>query len=256
MLWLICIVSLVASLLTFYSGFGLGTLLSAVLFVFFDVPSALLITAIVHFLNNLFKMALVYNTIDWAVVRKFGLTSIVGAFLGAVILHFASAIPPLATYTFYSKNCEVTYLKITMAVVMLFFTFFEILPFFKKYKFESIGLTTGGLISGFFGGLSGHQGALRSIFLLKANLNKDAFIGTGVMIACLVDLTRLPLYFNYKVSGVVGDNLVLIVAATLSAFLGAFVGSKLIKKITVDTIQIIVSILIIFIAILLALGIV
>lgn len=256
MLWLICIVSLLASLLTFYSGFGLGTLLSAVLFVFFDVPSALMITAIVHLLNNLFKITLVFKTIDWAVVRTFGIPSIVGAFIGAYILKFTAGIAPLASYTFYSKTCEVTFLKITMATVMLFFTFFELLPFFKKYKFETIGLTAGGLISGFFGGLSGHQGALRSVFLLKANLEKEFFIGTGVMIACLVDFTRLPMYLNNNLNGVLKDNMTLITAATLSAFLGAFVGSKLIKKITVDTIQIIVSILIIFIALLLALGLV
>ncbi len=141
-----------------------------------------------------------------------------------------------------------------MAIVMLFFTFFEAFPFFKKIKFESIGLTFGGLISGFFGGLSGHQGALRSVFLLRANLSKQHFIGTGVMIACLVDFTRLPMYYTGFNAGLIEDNLTLIITATLAAFIGAFVGAKYIEKITIDIIQKVVSILIIFIAVLLFAG--
>lgn len=42
-------------------------------------------------------------------------------------------------------------------------------------------LPLGGLLSGFFGGLSGNQGALRSAFLLKAGLSKEAFIATGTV---------------------------------------------------------------------------
>lgn len=46
-------------------------------------------------------------------------------------------------------------------------------------------------MSGFFGGLSGNQGAFRSAFLIKAGLSKDAYIATGVVAAVIVDLTRL-----------------------------------------------------------------
>ncbi len=250
----VCIVAFFASLLTFYSGFGLGTLLSAVLFVFFDVTSALLITAIVHLLNNLFKISLVFKTVDWHTIVKFGLPSIFGALVGSFVLKFAVAIPPLVTYNLLNKNCEVTYIKLAMALVMLFFTFFEILPYFKKLKFENIGLTTGGLFSGFFGGLSGHQGALRSVFLLKAKMAKENFIGTGVIIACLVDFTRLPMYFSSFKVEILKENMALVTGATFAAFIGAFVGSKLITKITIDVIQKIVSILIIFIAVLLFVG--
>ncbi|MEZ4804275.1 MAG: hypothetical protein R2852_01970 [Bacteroidia bacterium] len=52
----------------------------------------------------------------------------------------------------------------------------------------------GGLISGFFGGLSGNQGALRSMFLLKSGLNKEAYIATGILIAFAVDITRLSVF--------------------------------------------------------------
>ena len=40
-------------------------------------------------------------------------------------------------------------------------------------------------MSGFLGGLSGHQVALRSAFLIKCGLTKESFLGSGIVIACL-----------------------------------------------------------------------
>ena len=56
---LIPIVALLASALTFFSGFGLGTLLLPAFALFFPVDVAIALTAIVHFLNNTFKFVLV-----------------------------------------------------------------------------------------------------------------------------------------------------------------------------------------------------
>ena len=52
----------------------------------------------------------------------------------------------------------------------------------------------GGALSGFFGGLSGQQGALRSAFLIRTGLNKETFIGTSVVSAVVVDVSRLIVY--------------------------------------------------------------
>ena len=54
----VCAAALVSSGLTLFSGFGLGTLLMPVFALFFPVEIAIGLTAIVHFLNNLFKLAL------------------------------------------------------------------------------------------------------------------------------------------------------------------------------------------------------
>jgi uncharacterized protein len=47
----VCIASLVASGLTFFSGFGLGTILVPVFTLFFPIEIAIALTAIVIFLN-------------------------------------------------------------------------------------------------------------------------------------------------------------------------------------------------------------
>jgi hypothetical protein len=66
------------------------------------------------------------------------------------------------------------------------------------------------------------------------------------------DFTRIFVYGShfYAAGGI--ENLPLLVAATASAFLGAFIGNRLMKKVTMRTIQLIVSVMLSGIA--LALG--
>jgi uncharacterized membrane protein YfcA len=97
------------------------------------------------------------------------------------------------------------------------------------------------LLSGFFGGLSGNQGALRSAFLIKIGLSKEAFIGTGTVSAVIVDVSRLLVYC-IDFDGI-GEIWGLVFVATLTAFWGAFIGERLIKKITFRTLQLVVGIM-------------
>jgi uncharacterized membrane protein YfcA len=55
---IICVSAFLASALTLFSGFGLGTLLLPVFSLFFPIQTAVALTAVVHLLNNLFKLAL------------------------------------------------------------------------------------------------------------------------------------------------------------------------------------------------------
>ena len=91
-------------------------------------------------------------------------------------------------------------------------------------------------MSGFFGGLAGMQGALRSAFLGRAGLSKEAFIATGVVTAVLVDVSRLGVYTRSLVH-VHALDYPLLTAAILSAFLGVFAGSQYLKKMTMPGIQ-------------------
>lgn len=113
----------------------------------------------------------------------------------------------------------------------------------------------GGLLTGFFGGLSGHQGALRSAFLVRAGLSKEAFIATGVVIAAVVDIARLSVYSVRLKELTAVEHGPLLAAATLSAFLGAYLGNRLLPKVTLRGVQVTVAIALLFIAVGLAAGI-
>ena len=253
---LIPIVALLASALTFFSGFGLGTLLLPAFALFFPVDVAIALTAIVHFLNNTFKLVLVKNHINWKIAIQFGLPALLFSFLGAFLLDKITNTTILTECSLNDKVFQVTLMKIIVAFLLIFFALFELIPKLKNLQFPEKYLPIGGILSGFFGGLSGHQGALRSAFLTKVGLSKEAFIATGVIIACMIDVSRMSVYFANisKVKDSLNFNLIFM--ATLAAFVGVYSGNKLVKKITINTIQKIVAFMIIVFAIGLGLGII
>ncbi|MDP1746759.1 MAG: TSUP family transporter, partial [Bacteroidota bacterium] len=230
---LICIVALIGSGLTLFSGFGLGTLLVPVFAIFFPIEIAISLTAIVHFLNNLFKLTLLGKHANKSVILRFGIPAIISAFIGAYVLTLLTGMLPLFHYSISGKTFEVMPVKLTIAILLTVFALFDIIPRLANLQFNQKYLPLGGLLSGFFGGLSGNQGALRTAFLIRANLSKEAFIATGVVIACLIDISRLTVYTKQIIG--IGDqfNYTHIIAANLSAFLGAYIWNKLMKKNTV-----------------------
>lgn len=252
--FVICLAALLGSGLTFFSGFGLGTILVPVFAVFFPIEIAIALTAVVHFLNNLFKLFLVGRNADVNIVLRFGIPAVFAALLGAYLLTFLTHLKPLFQYSIFDFQMEVMPINLIIAVLIVFFVLFDYIPKFANLQFDKKHLAFGGFLSGFFGGISGNQGALRSAFLMKTNLKKEAFIATGVVIACLIDVFRLLIYSKdlFKIEHEINYNL--LAAATLSAFVGAYFGSKLIKKVTLQSIQTLTAILLIFLALLLGFG--
>lgn len=250
------VAALLASGLTLFSGFGLGTLLLPVFAIFFPIEIAVSLTAVVHLLNNIFKLFLVGKYAELKVAVKFGLPAVFGAFLGAGLLSLLAALTPVYSYDLFNKTNNIEIIKLIIACLILIFVIIEFIPSIEKMSFDRRLLPVGGIISGFFGGLSGHQGALRSAFLIKLNLTPQAFIATGVVIACVIDLTRLSVYSSTVFGRELVDNTSLIILAVLSAFLGAFAGSRLMKKITHKSVKLIVAIMLVLISLGLASGII
>jgi uncharacterized membrane protein YfcA len=181
---------------------------------------------------------------------------VIAALAGAGLLVWLSDLRPLATWHGGRRTFEVSAVKVTVAALMAVFAVIEVLPRTRDLAFDRSLLPLGGVVSGFFGGLSGHQGALRAAFLVRAGLGKEAFIATGVVIACLVDVTRLAVYAaHFRASGI-RENAALLVAATAAAFLGAFAGSRLMRKVTLRAVQALVSAMLFGIAVALGLGLV
>lgn len=245
---IVCTAALLASGLTLFSGFGLGTILMPVLAVFFPVPIAVGATAVVHLSNNLFKIFLVGPHADKKVIVRFGIPAVFASLAGASLLTAVSSFPAIASYSFGGHIREITAVKLVIGLIIVIFSILEMTPRFSQAAINPKYMPVGGLLSGFFGGLSGNQGALRSMFLIKAGIGKEAFIGTGVVLAVMVDLGRLLVYGSslYAVhTKVLSDTGGLVLAATVSAFLGAYIGKELLKKVTLRMVQIVVGVMLV-----------
>jgi len=253
----VCTVALLVSLLTLFSGFGLGTVLMPAFALFFPVPVAIAATAVVHLANNIFKVFLVGRKADWGVVVRFALPGAIAAFIGAALLNLFAHLTPLHTYQLGNRAHDITVVKLVIGILIIGFALFELLPRFSRMSFDRKYLPIGGLLSGFFGGLSGNQGALRSAFLIKTGLEKEVFIGTGTVSAVIVDFARMLVYgFSFYTAKVydLSGTWELVLAATLAAFLGAFIGKRLLNKITLGAIQLIVGIMLIIIGLGMVIG--
>ncbi|MGV8091156.1 MAG: TSUP family transporter [Mangrovibacterium sp.] len=253
-LFIISLAAFATALLTFFSGFGLGTILTPVFAIFFPVDVAIALTGVVHFSNNLFKIALVGKQASKAVLLRFGIPAILASFAGAWLLLKIAGLPFLFQYQLGEKAYEITPVKLIIAILLIVFSISEIVPSVQRIQFGKNKLVLGGILSGFFGGLTGIQGAIRSAFLIKSGLPKEAYIATGIVIACLVDFTRLSVYASRFAASNLHENLTLLIAATLAAIAGAFTGNKLLKKITLRFIQILVAVMLILISIALGSG--
>ncbi len=89
---IVCLVALGASGLTLFSGFGLGTLLLPAFLLFFPADLAVAMTALVHFLNNTFKLILLGRHADRSVAIRFGIPAIVASFVAP----HCCCVPPIS----------------------------------------------------------------------------------------------------------------------------------------------------------------
>lgn len=251
---LISLTAFFVAILTFFSGFGLGTILTPVFMIFFPVDLAIALTGVVHFFNNIFKLLLVGRNADKDVLLRFGIPAVAAAVLGAWLLLNISDLAPLFSYDLFGRHFEVFPVKFVISILLIIFASMDLIPWFGKLQFGRDKLPLGGALSGFFGGLSGNQGALRSAFLIKAGLSKEAFIGTAVVVSTFVDFTRLSVYATRFASSGLTDNLPVVTAATASAIAGAYIGNRLLKKVTLRFLQTTVAIMLIVISIALGAG--
>lgn len=257
----VAIAALLASGLTMFSGFGLGTLLLPIFALFLPVELAVAATALVHGANNALKAGLLGRLADSKLVMRFGVPAIIAALGGVHVLKLLSGMPELWTYSLLGKQAVVTPLKLAMAVLMTGFAVLELHPRFEKLEIDRRWLPLGGVLSGFFGGLSGHQGALRSAFLAKVGISPQAFVGTNAVIGLLVDLVRISGYAAFLFGAALTDTArsregALVAVGALAAFAGVLVGKRALHKITMATVQRITGALLLLIATMLGLGVI
>lgn len=253
---MITVMAFLGSFLTLFSGFGLGTLLMPVVAIFFPVAVAVALTAFVHLVNNLFKLLTLWRDIHWRVSLVFGVPALLATVPGAWLLTTLSSLPEIITYSVAGYTAILTPVKLATGVLLLFFATVELFSMAKKINVPQKYLPLGGVLSGFFGGLSGHQGAFRSAFLLHAGLTPAQFIASNAVIASFVDVTRLLVYGMNIGLLMQHMDTGLVMAATIAACAGVLAGKAGIQKVTLATIQKLVAGMLYLLGVLLVAGII
>lgn len=251
---IIALTVLFGAALTFFSGFGLGTLMLPVFGIFFPLEVAVGATALVHLANNLFKFGLVYKHIHFPTLWRFGLPALAAAITGGLVLNLIGKFETIYSYSIGQSHYDVSGIQLVIGLLMIFFAWFDLDPRFSGWQVGKKWIPVGGLLSGFFGGVSGHQGAFRSAFLTKAGLTKEEFIGTSNAIALIIDLARISVYVKTLDLVALQNEKGLLITGVVFAFTGTYFGKEMLKKTTLKGIQRIVGALLLILGLSFVLG--
>jgi uncharacterized membrane protein YfcA len=183
--------------------------------------------------------------VNWQVYLRFGLSAIPAAFAGAFLLIYLTGLQREIPLEIFGLNFTIIPVNAVIGGLMIIFAWIDLYKNLKHLSIPKNKLWLGGILSGFFGGLSGHQGALRSAFLINFGLSKESFVATGIAIALTVDLVRLGIYTTKYTQSGIADHASILIVALLAAFSGAITGRILLKKITIEIIRTIVAILLV-----------
>ena len=196
-------------------GFGIGTSLTPIFALVYRTQIAVMLVAIVHFLSNAFRLALFRRHVDFGLVRRFGILSIVGALIGSLSQGLIDS----------------DWLKVALGVLLILLGGIELLPGGSGWHFPRRLDQLGGLISGLLGGFLGNQGAVRGAYLANYDILKESFIATAALSAVFIDSTRIPVYLYSQWPEVVGNWPVLLATAA-SAYLGTLLGQRLVGRVS------------------------
>ncbi len=142
-IFIICLAAFITAILTFFSGFGLGTILTPVFMIFFPVDLAIALTGVVHFFNNIFKLVLVSRHADKQVLLRFGIPAVVAAIIGSWLLLNITEWEPLFTYQLGDRVISVYPMKFIVSVLLLIFATIDLIPYFSKLQFDKNKLPLG-----------------------------------------------------------------------------------------------------------------
>ena len=207
------IVTILAAALTVPAGFGLATMLTPVVLLWLPPHEAVAAVAIIHGAHNAWKLKLLRANVDFTAVKRYGWALVIGAIIGAVLHSHIPSDP----------------LLLVVGIALIILPILSVTEKWTNIRLPDTEDRIGGFGSGFFGGLTGHQGALRAMFLQKRLPDKVAYAATASILALAVDLTRIPIYIMFEGSAIL-DEYILIPCLVMSAILGVNLGKRWLTK--------------------------
>ena len=229
---LFAVFTFIASGIGTLTGFGTSTILVPLLLLFFPLPITLLFVGVIHWFGDIWKIILFRSGIRWRIVLLFGISGIIGSYIGASLV--------------------VTVAQDTLARLLGVFlaAYVGWLVFNPAWRLPAHpGVTIGGgALSGFLAGVFGVGGAVRGAFLTAYNLPKEVYLFTVGSIALIVDSTRIATYVvdGVRLSPALLWALVLCVPASL---LGALAAKSIVGRISKQTFRKVVAVFLLVFAV-------
>jgi uncharacterized protein len=213
------------------AGFGSSTIFLPLASYLVEFKTALVLVAIYHLFGNISRITFFRHGLDRNVLLIFGIPSFVLSLIGATLVGTLSQ----------------TFLKLILGIFLIVLSVLFLIKPRLAFPDNKKALVLGGGISGFMVGLIGTGGALRAAFLTGFKMDKQKYIATSAALALGTDATRIPYYVS---AGFLPEQYYyLIPFLCVSAFLGSYVGRKIVTKIDQEKFKKMVLIAIILVSI-------
>lgn len=245
MFW-ICVTVFIAILITYCIGFGLGTILLPVMCFYYPPLEALFLSAILHGFQSAIKTLINFKYIPWRQVIWFSACAIPCSFLGSYCILYITQWSYKIHFNIYSVGFYTTPIRFVIACSMLVFSILELLKPKRHVAEKPIVFMSSGALSGFFGGLTGHQGVLRSMFTSKQFNTIYSLVAFNGLVSLCIDATRLLNYFKGTIA--ISTAPLHITVLLGIALLATFTGQHFLKHIKLNLINRLIFIFIIVFA--------
>ena len=212
-LLLVAIGSFLAAALTVPAGFGLSTILTPLVLLLMGPHEAVAVVAVVHGAHNAGKFAALRESVDFEAFRRYGVWLVLGAILGAALQNEVPQKPLLAL----------------IGAFLVSLPLLSMSEGWPGYRIPEANDSLGGFGSGFMGGLTGHQGALRAMFLTRRLPDKMTYAATASVLALCVDLSRVPVYLLFRYDEM-SQHAALTLVLVISALIGVRVGKTWLER--------------------------
>jgi uncharacterized membrane protein YfcA len=213
-----CVLYLVAGLfggaVASIAGFGIGSLLTPAIAASVGTKLAVAAVSIPHAIGTSIRFWRFRRDVDWKLVRSFGVTSAAGGITGALLNTWASS----------------RVLEIVFGCLLVLAGVSQVTGVAKRWRLRGALAWIGGALSGFFGGLVGNQGGIRTAAMLGFEVDKRQFVATTTAVALLIDMARVPVFIAFE-GGALMTLLPVIALATVGVVAGTLVGEKLLARI-------------------------
>lgn len=209
------------------AGFGIGSILTPYFARDAEMQIAVAAVAIPHALATALRCWRLRGSIDWRLLRTFGVLSATGALLGALL------------YTRFSSSL----LTMILGVLLIATAIAGLTDWAQRWHPDGQLASAFGFASGLFGGLAGNQGGLRAAAMFAFGLAPAAFVATSTAAGLLVDAGRMPVYL-WRAGGSLADYRWPIIVASAGVIIGTVLGERLLFGLSAARFRKIVSALI------------
>ncbi|DAC24261.1 MAG TPA: sulfite exporter TauE/SafE family protein [Candidatus Poseidoniales archaeon] len=216
----IAVATILVAALTVPAGFGLSTMLTPLVLLLMGPHEAVAVIAIVHGAHNAGKFAALKEHVDFSAFKRYGIWLVIGSIFGALLQNQFPQDPLLAI----------------IGVFLVILPLLTMSENWAGYRIPEVNDRFGGFGSGFMGGLSGHQGALRAMFLTRRLPDKMAYAATASILALCVDISRIPVYLIFRYEDIIHYSMLTLVLV-FSALVGVGLGKKWLTSLKSEWIQ-------------------